>query len=124
MWQPRRAQWSIIWIVTVLVILAWPPDDGRSLFVKALNRAADPFSTLAAWPAPLPIGLGDDGDAVSAHDGQEAEYYRQYNSSPVTRWRMDLKAARDPIDPSTARQLLVGIAVLSALAAWRLGRTR
>jgi hypothetical protein len=35
---------------------------------------------------------------------------------------MNVKAARDPFDPPTERQLLVGMAVLSALGIWRLDR--
>ena len=52
MWQPNRAQWSIIWTVAVLVILGWPPDSGKSLAVKGVNwvrgsngRAAEPAAT-------------------------------------------------------------------------------
>jgi hypothetical protein len=123
MWQPRRAQWTIIWTVAVLVVLAWPPDAGRSLLFKAIAGAADPAGSLPALPPPLPMGLDDDGDAVSAHDAQEAAYYRQYNSSTVARWRMRLKAAREPLDPVTERQLLVGVVVLSALLVWRLNRS-
>ena len=73
-------------------------------------------------PPPLPPGLGDDGDAVAAHDALEAEYYRLYNSSSWTRWRMDVKAAGDPFDPTTERQWLIAIAVVAALLTWRLGR--
>jgi hypothetical protein len=71
-------------------------------------------------PAPLPPGLGDDGDAVATHDALEADYYRLYNSSPTTRWRMDVKAAGDPFDPTTERQVLIASAAIAALAAWRL----
>lgn len=124
MWQPNRGQWSIIWTVAILVILAWPPDDGRSLLVKLVNRAADPTGSLPALPPPLPMGLDDDGDAVAAHDAAESEYYRQYNSSRSTRWRMTLKSMSEPLDLPTERQLLVGIAVLSALAVWRLNARR
>jgi hypothetical protein len=120
MWQPNRAQWSIIWIVAVLAILAWPPDAGRSLGVKVLNRAADPADALPALPPPLPLSLGDDGDAVSAHDTQEQAYYQERDRSRLLRWRMDLKAAADPFERSTMRQLLVGLVVLSALGVWRL----
>jgi hypothetical protein len=102
MWQPNRAQWRILWTVAVLVILAWPPDRGRSLLVKAINRAADPFNSLPALPPPM--GLDYDGDAVAAHDRQESEFSRVYASGRITRWRMDLKTARDPIDPQTERQ--------------------
>jgi hypothetical protein len=124
MWQPNRAQWSIIWTVAVLLVLVWPPDKGRSLLVKAVNWAVDPTQSLPALPATLPMGLDDDGDAVTAHDAQEAEYYRRRDSSATTRWRMNVKGAGDPVDPSTERQLLTGVAVLSALAVWRLDGKR
>ena len=124
MWRPNRAQGSIIWTVTVLVVLGWPPDKGRSLFVKALNWGADPAGSLPALPRPLPMGLDDNGDAVAAHDLEEAEYYRVHDRSRVTRWRMALKETGEPLDPSTERQLLVGVAVLSALGVWRLEEVR
>jgi hypothetical protein len=121
-WQPNTAQWRIIWIVAVLLIISWPPDHSRSLAIKAANWLADPTNSLPMLPDPLPIGLDDNGDAVAAHDAAEAEYYRLYSSSRVTRLRMTLKAATDPFDPSTERQILVGIGILSALAVWRLNR--
>jgi hypothetical protein len=120
MWQPHRAQWSIIWIVAALAILAWPPDAGRSLGAKALNRMVDPSDALPALPPPLPMSLGDNGDAVAAHDALEAEYYRRRDSSSLTRWRMQLKEAGDPFEPQTQRQLLAAMVVLSALGVWRL----
>jgi hypothetical protein len=122
MWQPNRAQWWIIWTVAMILVLAWPPDRGRSLGVKALNIAVDPADSLPALPPALPMSLDDDGDAVTAHDALEREYYRARDSSTVTRWRMTLKAAGDPLDPLTERQLLVGMGVLSALAVWRLNK--
>jgi hypothetical protein len=124
MWQPNRAQWSIIWTVGVLLVLVWPPDKGRSLAVKALNWVVDPTQSLPALPATLPMGLDDDGDAVAAHDAQEAEYYHRRDSSATTRWRMNMKVASDPVDLSTERQLLTGVAVLSALVVWRLDGKR
>jgi hypothetical protein len=120
MWQPNRAQWWIIWTVATLVIAGWPPDRGRSLIVRAMNGVVDPAGTLPELPPPLPMGLGDNGDAVAAHDAAEAEYYHVRDRSRMTRWRMDLKTARDPIDPQIERQLLIGVAVLSALGIWRL----
>ena len=124
MWQPNTAQWWIIWIVTLLVILGWPPDHGRSLALKAATWLADPANSLPTMPEPLPLGLDDNGDAVAAHDAQETEYHNQYASSRVTRLRMTLKDATDPFDPSTARQILAGIAIISALAIWRLSGKR
>jgi hypothetical protein len=121
-WQPNPAQWRIIVLVALLIIFSWPPDQGRSLGVKAINRLADPTHSLAVLPDPLPIGLDDNGDAVAEHDATEAEYYRQYSSSSLTRLRMNLKSATDPLDAATARQILVGIAILAALAIWRLDR--
>ena len=120
MWQPNRAQWPVIWAAAALIVLAWPPESGRSLLVKAVNRAADPRRALPALPPPLPMSLDDDGDAVSAHDAQEREFYRVYDSTGEARWRMNLRDAGEPLDPSTERQLLVAVGVLSALAVWRL----
>jgi len=123
-WQPNTAQWRVIWIVAVVLILCWPPDSGRSLAVKAANWLADPNNSLPSLPSQLPIGLDDNGDAVAAHDAEEAEYYRAYTSSRVTRLRMTLKTASDPLDPSTERQILAGVGILSALAVWRLNGRR
>ncbi len=124
MWQPNKAQWRIIWILAILLILTWPPDQGRSLGMKAVNWMVDPGNILPTLPDQLPIGLDDNGDAVAAHDSQEAEYYRQYESSKVTRARMALKVAGDPFDPSTERQILAGIGIVGALIAWRLNERR
>jgi hypothetical protein len=88
--------------------------------MKAVNWLADPGNSLPTLPRQLPIALDDNEDAVAEHDAQEAEYYRQYSSSRITRLRMNLKSATDPFDPSTQRQVLIGIAIVSALAVWRL----
>ena len=120
MWQPNRVQWRIIWIAAALIILGWPSDQGRSLGTKAANWLVDPTNSLLTLPDPLPIGLDDNGDAVAEHDALENEYYRQYASSSLTRLRMRVKAAADPFEPSTERQLLAGVAILGALAVWRL----
>lgn len=118
--QPNPAQWRVIWIIAVLLILGWPPEEGRSLGMKAVNWLVDPSGALPAMPSPLPIGLDDNGDAVAAHDAEEAEYYRLYESSGLTRLRLKLKAATDPFQPTTQRQVLAGVGILCALAIWRL----
>ena len=120
MWQATRAQSLIIWATTLLLVLAWPATSGRSLGLKILNWAVDPAGSLPSLPPPLPMGLDDDGDAVAAHDLLEAEYYRAREASDMNRWRMRAKDARDPIDPTTERQILIGIAAVSALIVWRL----
>jgi hypothetical protein len=124
MWQPNRAQWSLIWTVTGLILIAWPSGNGRSLAVTTLRWAVDPSGSLPRLPAPLPMALDDDGDAVAAHDAVERDYYRAYDASRITRWRMKLRGAEEPLDPAIERQLLGGIAVLSALAVWRLSGPR
>ena len=120
-----RAQWAVVSMTATIVVLAWPPDRGHgiSLGAKVVHRLIDPSNHLPALPPPLPPGVGDDGEAVVAHDELEAEYYRLYNSSAWTRWRMDVKAAGDPLDPTTARQGLVALAVAAGLLVWRLTKT-
>ena len=119
-WQVTRAQSLIIWATTLLLVLAWPPASGRSLGTKILNWAVDPAGSLPSLPRPLPMGLDDDGDAVAAHDLREMEYYRARDASAANRWRMRVKDARDPMDPTTERQILIGIAAVGALSVWRL----
>jgi len=122
--QPNRAQWTIICGITLLLVLAWPPGEGRSLGVKLVNWIVDPGGALPAFPGPLPYGLEDNGDAVAEHDAREQEFYRARDRSETTRRRMDMKEWVDPVPPQTERQLLVAIAVLTALVVWRLaGRT-
>jgi len=119
-WQPSRLQWVIIWSTTLMLVLMWPPSSGRSLWVKTVNWAVDPRGSLPSLPPPLPMGLDDDGDAVAAHDLLELEYYRARDRSALNRWRMQVKEGRDPIDPTTERQILIGVAALGALTVWRL----
>ncbi len=121
MWQPNRAQWYVLWIAAALLIVAWPPAQGASLGIKVVRWLADPTDALPTLPGPLPMGLDDNGDAVAAHDLQEAEYYRLYASSGMIRTRLRLKIVVDPLDPSTERQLLTGFGILSGLGVWRLG---
>ena len=118
MWQPNPAQWRLIWIVAVALILAWPEANG-SLAIKAINWAADPFESLPRTPSPIALGLGDDPDAVQQHDAEEAAYFQMYDSSRWVRWRFELRDLRDPFDPSTERQVLVALAIVSALGIWR-----
>ena len=107
------------------MILGWPPDLGRSFGATLVNWGADPANTLPPIPAPLPMGLDDDGDAVAAHDLAERSYYDERNRSTVTSLRIDLKNAADPFERATQRQLLVGLAVVGALLVWQMeGRRR
>ena len=118
-------QWIVICTIVAILVLCWPPDRGHgsNLLIKGVHWIVDPGRSLPPLPPPLPPGLGDNGDAVAEHDAVEAEYYRLYNSSSMTRWRMNVKAAGDPFDPTTERQILVASAAIAALATWRLGRT-
>jgi hypothetical protein len=122
MWQPNVVQWRILAVVTLLIVFAWPPQDDRSLAVKIVNWAVDPFGTLPVLPDPLALGHGDDPDAVAEHDVQVQRYDEMYLKGGWTRKRLELKVGRDPFNPSTERQLLALIAVVTVLAVWRFGK--
>jgi hypothetical protein len=124
MWQPSIAQWRIIWPVALLLVAVWPSDQDRSLAMKAVNYLADPAGSLPILPGPLPMGVDDDADAVAEHDAVTMEYDRLYGTSWWTRTRLELKVAREPFNPSTERQLLVGLGVIAALLVWRLDARR
>lgn len=115
-----KRQWWTLVSVALLIVFAWPPDEGRSLAVKMLNWSVDPRSQLPVLPPPLELGLGDDPDAVASHDMQTQQYDALYLKGGWTRMRLELKTARDPFDPSTERQVLTMIGVLTAFVAWRL----
>lgn len=89
--------------------------------MTVLNWAADPRHELPLMPEQLPMALDDDGDAVAEHDLQEQAWNHARERSAVTRWRMDLRDAGDPLPRTAQRQVLVGVAVAGALLAWRMG---
>lgn len=120
--QPNKAQWRVIWVVAIFLVAAWPGDADRSLALKAVSWLADPMNHLPARPADLSMELDDDADAVAAHDSQLADYDALHDSHSIfMRLRMRLKEVSEPFDPTTERQILVGLGVIGALAAWRLG---
>jgi hypothetical protein len=110
--------------VAAFVIIAWPPDQDRSLALKAVNWLADPSSALPMLPGPLAPGLDDDADAVTAHDTEMAEYDRLFASSQTMRIRLRLKVAADPFKPSTERQVLTAFGVLTGIGIWQRGFRR
>jgi len=118
---PNKHQWRVIWAIALVLLLFWPLEGARSLAVKTVNFVADPLSNLPVLPPPLPMGLGDNADAVIRYDQQVTEYYEAWDSSPWIRVRIRLRDWRDPLDATTERQLLVAFAVLGALLVWRLG---
>jgi hypothetical protein len=92
--------------------------------MKIAGWVVDPRGQLPAMPPSLPMGLDDDGNAVAEHDMLENAYLQARERSSMLRFRMDVKDGADPFDPSTQRQLLVGLAVLGALVVWRLDSGR
>jgi hypothetical protein len=119
MWQPNNFQWGLLATVTVFIVVVWPPTDGKSLAVKFVNWSVDPANELPVLPDQLALGLGDDPDAVAAHDLQTQQYDALYLKGGWTRRRLELKVATDPINPTTERQGLTVIGVLTAFVAWR-----
>ena len=120
----RDAKWGLLALFSLILVSLWPPQDERSLAVKFVNWAVDPRGQLPVPPEPLPLGLGDDPEAVEIHDAEVRLYDDLYRQGGWTRRRLELKVAGDPFNPATTRQLLVAAVVLTALYAWRLGSGR
>ena len=121
MWRPNNGQWWCLVTVALFVVSAWPPRDDKSLAVKVLNWAVDPSNSLPVLPDELALGQGDDPDAVAAHDRQVQQYDALDLKGGWTRRRLHLKVARDPFNPATERQILLGLAVIAGFLVWRSG---
>ena len=115
MWRPSNARWWGVLLVALFIVVAWPPRDDRSLAAKFVNWAVDPADELPVLPGPLPLGLGDDPDAVAARDSETRRYDALYDKGGWTRRRLTLKVAGDPFAPATQRQLLLAFGVVSIL---------
>jgi hypothetical protein len=120
----RNARWWTLFAMTVLVVVAWPPQDDKSLAAKFVNWVVDPTHQLPVLPPQLPLGMGDDPDAVNAHDLQVRQYDMLYMRGGWTRKRLELKVADDPLDPTTTRQILIAIAAVTAAMALRINSRR
>ena len=108
--------------MAVFLVAAWPPATDRSLLMTGVNRAADPSGRLPTLPGPLSLGQGDDPAVVEAHDLETRMYDELYAKGGWTRLRLQLKVARDPLPPTTQRQLLVLVGVVAGFLIWRSGR--
>ena len=118
--KPNNVRWWTLVAVALLLVFAWPPGQDRSLAAKFVNWAVDPRDNLPVLPPQLGLGLGDDPDAVAAHDMETQRYDALYLKGGWTRRRLELKVARDPFNPSTERQLLTAIGVVVALLTARM----
>lgn len=113
-----------LFLAVLLVVAAWPPANGRSLLMKAVNFAVDPMDSLPVLPPQLGYGLSDDVRAVEERDAMVRAYDDAYDRDVLTRRRLELKVARDPFEASTERQVLLVFGVLVAYrtarrAGWR-----
>jgi hypothetical protein len=120
MWRPNTFQWWFLLIVALFIMFAWPPSDNKSLGVKFVNWAVDPWDELPIETGPLPVDQEDNPDAVYKQALQARHYDALYEKGGWTRWRLELKVARDPLDPVTERQILGAIGVLTLFLAWPL----
>ena len=119
MWRPSNSQWWFLVIVALLIVFLWPPRDDKSLAFKLANWAVDPWDDLPILPDQLPLGAGDDPEAVSLHDILTQQYDALYQKGGWTRRRLELKVASDPLNPATERGVLTGLAVVTAFLVWR-----
>jgi hypothetical protein len=89
-----------------------------------VNWAVDPLNQLPVLPEQLPLGQGDDLQAVNERDALVQQYDALYLKGGWIRKRLELKVARDPFPATTARQLLMVAGVITALVAWRVAVRR
>lgn len=108
----------------LLLVALWPPEGGRSLAVQAVRWAADPSGALPVLPDQLPVGMGDDPQAVEVRDEMVRAYDAAWDAGRVTRLRLQMKSAREPLPPATLRQILLAAGVLLAGIAWRIAARR
>jgi hypothetical protein len=120
----KRFQWWVLLVVALLIVFLWPPRDSKSLALKLVNWAVDPWNELPMLPPPLPLGAGDDPQAVEIHDIQTQQYDAIHQRGGWSRMRLELKVADDPLDPSTERQILTAVAVVAAFLGWRWSREK
>ena len=118
-----KSQWWSLLVAALLLVALWPPSDDRSLAVKLINWSVDPADALPTLPGPLALGQSDEPALVDAHDLQTRMYDELYARGGWTRLRLQLKVATDPLTPSTERQLLVAVGVVTVFLVWRLGRS-
>lgn len=112
----------VLFLTALCIVFAWPPDRGPSLLVKTVNWAVDPMDRLPVLPPQLGFGLSDDVRAVEERDAIVRHYDDMYDRDEMTRRRMDLKVAKDPLNPSTERQWLLVAGVVIAFVTLRRGR--
>lgn len=106
--------------VTLAIVAVWPPQNGRSLVLKLVNWAVDPSGSLPILPPQLGYGVGDDPLMVEARDAEVRRYDNLYNLGGWTRRRLLLKVADDPYSPTTVRQVLLFVGVLTWFVTWRM----
>jgi len=106
-------------LTALFIVAAWPPQQGRSLGITALNWAVDPSGSLPILPPQLGFGLSDDVQAVEIRDEMVRRYDELFTRDAVSRARLVLKVAEDPLPPVTERQLLLVMGVLAAFLALR-----
>jgi hypothetical protein len=117
----RPTPWRWLAALIAALALTWPPDNSRSVAIKAINWIADPHRSLPSRPSPLAMNVDDDADAVTAHDLEEHAYESMYRGSWTGRLRLQLRDAEDPLDPSTERPLLIAVAAIAAVWAFQRG---
>ncbi len=109
----RGGLW-VLFLTSFLIVAAWPPDEGKSVVVKAVNWVVDPADSLPVLPPQLGFGLSDDPQAVEERDAMVRRYDQLFNGDSVTRARLQLKVADDPFTRSSERQLLLLFGVVVA----------
>ena len=102
MWQPNNSQWWVLVVFSVLIVVAWPPRDGKSLAAKLVNWVVDPMNQLPTLPDQLALGSGDDPDAVNARDMQVQQYAEMILGEDLRQRRSQISVDQTQYGPQEA----------------------
>jgi hypothetical protein len=81
MWRPNNLQWLGLVLVALFIVATWPPSDGKSLAMKFVNWAVDPWDQLPVLPPQLGLVA-----AMTSRPSMRAT--RSFDSTTRSTWKV------------------------------------